>query len=211
MRALLSGPAMAAVLAAWLAAVLGGFAWLQDYKSTPGARVGAPGRWPSQATIPREAGRPTLVLFAHPHCPCTRASVSELARLVARFPEVSTRVAFVRPAEMPSGWADTDLWRTVAGIPGAAVLEDVDGREAARFGAATSGFTALYSAEGRLLFSGGITASRGHEGQSFGQKRIASLLTTGTADRNDAPVFGCALLAHEEGPLADPGEGTHDH
>ena len=42
-------------------------------------------------------------------------------------------------------------------------------------------------------FSGGLTSSRGHEGDSFGVRRIASLLTTGTADRRDSPVFGCAL------------------
>jgi hypothetical protein len=177
----------------WLAVVVGGFAWLQTYKATPGEVAGPPERWPSRTAIQRDQGRPTLLLFAHPHCPCTRASVSELARLVARFPEVSSRVLFLKPAEMPGGWERTDLWRTVASIPGAVPLRDDDGVETAIFHAATSGFTVLYDADGRLLFSGGLTASRGHEGDSFGQRRIASLLTTGSADRRDSPVFGCAL------------------
>jgi hypothetical protein len=51
----------------------------------------------------------------------------------------------------------------------------------------------LYDARGRLLFSGGLTSARGHEGDSFGLRRIRSLLLTGEADRRDAPVFGCSL------------------
>jgi hypothetical protein len=111
---------------------------------------------------------------------------------------VSARVLFLRPAEVTEGWERTDLWRTVSAIPDAVALRDDDGVEAARFGAATSGFTVLYAPDGRLLFKGGLTASRGHEGDSFGQRRVVSLLTTGSADRSDSPVFGCALGSHPE-------------
>ncbi len=100
------------------------------------------------------------------------------------------------PEDVPEGWEQTDLWRTVAAIPGALPLRDDTALEAARFGARTSGHTAVYDAAGSLLFSGGITASRGHEGDNFGRRRIDSLLTTGTADRRNSPVFGCALGHH---------------
>jgi len=197
----------AIAIAAWMSAVLGGFFWLSSYKATVGARLAAPVGWPASTTVGREPGRPTLVMFAHPHCPCTRASVSELARLAAGHPELSTRVLFLKPEDVPDGWERTGLWRTVAGIPGAVPLRDDRGREAARFGAVTSGFTILYDADGKLLFSGGITASRGHEGDSFGRRRIASLLRTGSADRRDAPVFGCALPAPA---TPDRQGGRHD-
>ena len=65
--------------------------------------------------------------------------------------------------------------------------------EAARFGVATSGHTLVYDAPGRLLFSGGLTAARGREGEAKSARRIAALLTTGKADRDVSPVFGCAL------------------
>ena len=39
---------------------------------------------------------------------------------------------------------------------------------------------------------GGITASRGHFGDSAGGRRIRSFVD-GTPDRGDAPVFGCDL------------------
>jgi hypothetical protein len=196
--------AYALAIPLWAVLVVGGFAWLSAYKATPGAISGAPpSRWPSESRIERDPARATLVLFAHPHCPCTRASVSELARLAARLGErVSVRVLFLRPREVPRGWETTDLWRTVESIPRAVALRDEGGLEAARFGAATSGFTVLYDAEGRLLFRGGLTASRGHEGDSFGQRRIVSLVTTGSADRDDSPVFGCAFGPHASGPRA---------
>jgi hypothetical protein len=133
-------------------------------------------------------------MFAHPHCPCSRASISELARLMPRLPAgTGAHVVFVRPAGTAADWEQTDLWRSAASIPGVSVSRDDDGVEAERFHALTSGLTLVYGSDGRLLFHGGITASRGHEGASFGQRRILSLLTTGSADRNDSPVFGCAL------------------
>ena len=181
--------------AAWLAAVAGGFAFLWRYKSTPapGGAL-APERWPAASAVARAPDRATLLLFAHPRCVCTRASVAELARMMARFHDrVEARVLFWTPADAPRDWNATDLWTSAARIPGVTVLRDEGGREASRFAVATSGGVVLYDAFGRLLFRGGITAARGHEGDSFGQERIASLLTTGAADRADAPVFGCAL------------------
>jgi hypothetical protein len=134
------------------------------------------------------------VLFAHPKCPCTHASVTELARMLARLhDQVEARVAVVRPAAVPADWDDTELVARALAIPGATVSRDEGGVEAARFGVKASGHVVVYDRNGRRLFSGGITSSRGHEGESFGIQRIHSLLTTGVADRADAPVFGCAF------------------
>ena len=142
----------------------------------------------------RSSDRATLLLFAHPRCVCTRASLAELARIMARFHDrLEARVLFWMPRGAPADWSTGDLWTSAARIPGVAVVRDEDGREASRFAAGTSGEAMLYGREGRLLFAGGITPARAHEGNSFGQERIASLLTTGAADRADAPVFGCAL------------------
>ncbi len=181
--------------AAWLLAVAVGFAILWKYKSTPGSGGAVPPeRWPAGSTVARSPDRATLLLFAHPRCTCTRASLAELARILARFHDrLDARVLFWTPREAPAGWDRGDLWTSAARIPGVTVLRDAEGAEASRFGVATSGGVVLYDDRGRLLFHGGITAARGHEGDSFGQERIALLLTTGAADRADAPVFGCAL------------------
>jgi len=192
-----------AVILTWLAALGLGFSILLKYKSTPGAGAGqAPGHWPGRSRLRPAGDRATLLVFAHPHCPCTDATVSELARLMARFPDrMAGYVVFLQPADVGEDWTRTHLWQRAAAIPGVTAVRDDGGEETERFHAATSGQALLYDREGRLVFSGGITAARGHEGESFGTRRIASLLTTGTADRADSPVFGCSLH-HEEGPTA---------
>lgn len=196
-----------ALAAAWLAAVAAGFAILWKYKTTPAERIdAAPAQWPAGTALARSTERATLLLFAHPRCACTRASIAELARIMARFHDrVEARVSFWMPRDAPADWATGDLWSSAARIPGVAVVRDDEGREASRFAAGTSGDVLLYDARGRLQFKGGITPARAHEGDSFGQERIASLLTTGAADRADAPVFGCALDQEPQVRLARAG------
>ena len=82
-------------------------------------------------------------------------------------------------------------------IPGVRPVEDLDGREALRFGAVTSGQTLLYDVSGRLLFNGGITAARGHAGTNDGRDAVLSLLANGSSLRHTTRVFGCSLLGGE--------------
>ena len=103
-------------------------------------------------------------------------------------------VLFVKPAGFSDEWETTDLWQSAASIPGVTVVIDEEGAEANRFHAATSGQTVLYDAGGRLLFSGGITASRGHYGDNAGQSAIVSLVNSGAADLTETSVFGCPLF-----------------
>jgi hypothetical protein len=102
-------------------------------------------------------------------------------------------VAFVLPQGVGRDWRETDLWTSASHIDGVRVYADVEGREAARFHVETSGTTLVYDAGRRLVFSGGLTSSRGHEGMSFGQERVLALLSGGSPDRSDSPVFGCPV------------------
>jgi hypothetical protein len=92
----------------------------------------------------------------------------------------------------------TDLWDSAGQIPGVAAVADEDGAEAHRFSAATSGQVVLYDSSGRLLFSGGITASRGHSGDNVGRRAIVSLLADGSGVRTETPVFGCPIFEDSE-------------
>jgi hypothetical protein len=180
--------------AAWLAAVVSGQRVMLNYDYTAATPGAPPSKWPQESRIPRTAGLPTIVVVAHPHCPCTRATVEELDRLMARLQNRATAaVIFLRPHGFTEDWERTDLWRSTARIPGVAVLSDVNGLEASRFGAQASGQTMLYSAAGDLQFSGGITASRGHAGDNAGQSAIFSLVTMGQSDIDHTSVFGCSL------------------
>jgi hypothetical protein len=179
---------------AWLIAVAGGMRALLNYEYTAGAEGDPPATWPAQSRIPRTAGLPTVVVMGHPKCPCTRATIGELAVLMAHLHNrVTVVVLFVRPQGAPDDWDDTDLRHSAAAIPGTTVMSDLDEVEADRFNAQVSGQTMLYSGSGKLLFSGGITASRGHSGDNAGRSSIVSLVTYGTAERTRTPVYGCAL------------------
>ena len=184
----------------WLAGMTAGATLVWEYKTTPGAFLPAPESWPSASAISFADGRAVLVMSAHPHCPCTRASIAELAKLMADVGDrLAAHVLFVKPAGTPDGWEKSDTWRSAGRVPGVRVHRDDGGREAARFGAATSGHAVLYGADGRLLFRGGITPSRGHEGDNAGRRRIASLLANGSADGRQTRVFGCPLRGAVEG------------
>jgi hypothetical protein len=189
-----------AATAAWLCAVLAGTTGLMRYKNAAGAQLEPPSRWPQASSIVRTPGRATLVLAAHPHCPCTRATLNELDRLLVRADgRLEAAVLFVKPRGAPAGWEDTDLWRRVASMPRANALLDVDGVEAHRFHALTSGEVVVYDETGKLLFSGGITIARGHEGDSAGRAYILAALGGAQLAHPNAPVFGCALDTPDNG------------
>lgn len=185
------------ILAAfWLGGVVFGLSVLWRYENRPGPAANAPAAWPAASTLVRATDRATLVLVAHPQCPCTRASLENLAEVIARAPKPpKTYILFLRPSAFDPGWVQTDLWRTASALPNAIVLRDDDGAEAQRFGVETSGDTLLYTSAGALAFSGGITDSRGHAGESAGESALVALLTSGKADRHAANVFGCPLFA----------------
>ena len=184
----------------WAVAVALGVRGLLNYESAPGAVAAVPKTWPG-SQVPPPSARMTLVMLAHPHCPCTRASVSELAEVMARVHgKADAYVLFSKPAASGGDWEDTGLRRSAAAIPGVTVLSDTAGVEARRFGAETSGHTLLYAADGQLLFSGGITASRGHAGDNAGAAAIVSLAQGQTPDRAETFVFGCSLRGIENQP-----------
>jgi hypothetical protein len=179
----------------WIGAVAFGLGYLLRYESSPG-RVGVVGaNWPATSSIQRSGPNPTLVMLAHPHCPCTRASVGELAQIVADTQgKLNVYVLFTKPPGAGADWEDTELRRSAAAIPGVAVVTDADGNEARRFGAETSGHTLLFDAKGALLFSGGITASRGHAGRNAGESAIIAAVNGERSQRARTPVFGCSLI-----------------
>jgi hypothetical protein len=167
----------------------------ERYAHTPGKSAQSEAQWPAGSGLTREPEKALLVMFIHPQCPCSRASIGELSKLMAHSAgRLQAHVLFLRPSNFAPGWEQTDLWRNAAVIPGVKVVADPSGREARQFHAATSGQTFLYDAQGQLQFRGGITSARGHLGDNAGREAILSLLTTGRANSRTTPVFGCQLF-----------------
>jgi hypothetical protein len=182
-------------LLVWSVGVLAGMLGLFHYQMSPAAvRYATPSQWPMRVHIARDPNRMTLVMSLHPRCPCSRASVYELEVLMAHAGDrISAKVIFVQPRGAGANWTDGDLWQAAEKIPGVSVAVDPDGADSLALGASTSGQVALFDPSGRLLFSGGITDGRGHEGDNIGLDAILSLVRGRQTNTVTTPVYGCPL------------------
>lgn len=188
-----------AACAIWLLLVTLGSAGMWRYKYKQIAEPAASALWPATSELPRAKVLPTLLMFVHPRCTCSRASVAELAKLMGRSQgRVSAHVVFFRPRGTPASWARGELWTAAGQIPGVLVHDDEGGREAQLFHGETSGHAVLYDPAGWRLFDGGITPARGHEGESEGSRALLGLLHGKTPARDQAAVFGCPLRPQAE-------------
>jgi hypothetical protein len=186
---------LAGALGAWALSAALGSMMLSRYETTPSAERNAPADWPAESTIPRPSGATALLMFVHPECSCTRASLEEL-RWVMERSEGRARVfvlVLTKPA-LPRKVQETEIWRTATAIPGVTVLPDQKGAEARRFQCSNSGRVLYYGADGALLFAGGLTASRGHFGESAGRDTLIALLKGASPQCRNTPVFGCPLF-----------------
>jgi hypothetical protein len=188
---------MPVVVFIWLAICVGGLAILWRYKMTPAPDGAVPPTWPAGSAVARVPGKPTLIMLVHPRCTCSRASLSELNQIMNRAAGATATVVFVLPEGVDDAWGHGESWDRAHEIPHTTVFVDRGGVEAARFGVAASGHTLLYDAAGALVFSGGVTGARGHEGNNLGrQELLAALLphAGGGGEPATTRVFGCALV-----------------
>jgi hypothetical protein len=181
------------LVAIWAAVAATGMGMLAAYANSAGKMSPAPafidGGEDSAAAY-------RLSMFLHPRCPCSKASVNELARIMARCSEqLDATVYFVRPESQPEDWERGALWNLASSIPGVAVETDIGGRVAEQFHANTSGEVVVYDRQGKLRFHGGITSARGHAGDNVGESAVIDIASGGTTDVERSPVFGCPFRA----------------
>ncbi|MAG57609.1 MAG: hypothetical protein CMJ83_15055 [Planctomycetes bacterium] len=166
----------------WAGAVCAGFAAQHDYGLDGGRPALGSKTWPDPAGLPIPTGPATLIMFAHPRCPWTGASIAGPRRRQAACGDrLRVHVASWRPDD---SWVQTDCWRrTVEASP-------------RLFGAHTSGQVFVDDRERRLVLNGGITPAKGHEGDSPGRRTVLALAHgSGGPDVTTTPVYRCALDA----------------
>ena len=178
----------------WSSLIALGARHLLAYEMEPGPAAATPSYWPKGLEIARPTGLPKLVMFAHPQCPCTAASLGELALLMAQCEgRVDAHVIFFAP-ESPTDWRTSRLRKEAGAIRGVSVDDDREGETAARFGVSTSGHTLLFNRDGVCVFSGGMTAARGHAGDNTGRAALTSLLSGRVPRVTETPVYGCSIF-----------------
>jgi hypothetical protein len=194
----------------WLIALVTGWWWATDYQfASEQVSPQSKAKWPAGSKLAHDARVSTLAVFLHPQCPCSRASIAELERLFANLQlrNATAPVLYViatLPESEPGGWLETDTVKRAINLPGARLVADRSGTEAARFGALTSGTVMLFDTAGRRLYAGGITAARGQEGWNAGRDAIENLLQGKRTANPTTPVFGCRLcLPHNPSQLKE--------
>ena len=187
----------AVFLSLWVALIALGLAVVLRYSfySEPVTKV--PERWPLGTQIQTQQSRPKLLVFLHPYCPCSLATLHELESLLARMAKnkPDTRIIFFKPGQDSVSWQRGKLWQEAKKLTSATIVLDNDGSQSLLFHAHFSGQILLYSAEGNLLYNGGLTISRGHEGKNPGADYLYSLLIHKAFNLRTTPVFGCPLFS----------------
>src|SRR5687768_16493154 len=104
---------------AWSAAVVVGLGTMWSYENRRGVSAAAPERRAAETSA---SSKPLLVVLAHPRCPCTGASIDELAELMSRASgKLHARVYFYQPKQADVSWSRTALWKRAEKIPGVEV------------------------------------------------------------------------------------------
>jgi hypothetical protein len=180
----------------WTLLIAAGFGALLRYDFRTGEKA-RPDAGAAAVLAPWLIDRPFhLAIGLHPKCPCSRATVAELERLATSCDnEFDCIVLATTPAHAGDDWLDTPLLRAVRERLGATVVHDVNGVLAAELGMKTSGAIVLFDRTGEVRFSGGVTGSRGHEGDNDGEAAVRHIvhgqLHGGAVC---SPVFGCPLV-----------------
>lgn len=180
----------------WLGLVGATVFEIWHYSVTAAPVTRAPVRWPADAAL-AAPGHAELVLFVHPKCLCTVSTLRELAKLQGTRGRVDAVVWFMVPDAQSAAFAYGSSWTIASRIPRTEVRIDPAAAEAKRFGAVGSGAVLFYDAQGLLAFNGGITPSRGHEGDSPGRRELLALLEGKEAPSGTSPLYGCTLSESE--------------
>ena len=181
-------------LTIWFAGALVGFNQLDGYANTPGLKGKNANVWPRGTILNPDLKKPTFVMFLHPHCPCSGASVHSLFDVMR---ENGSRakyyVVFVRPRGVAPQWEQSETYKKCKQNAEITTIVDDGGIEAAKFGALTSGQTYIYCSKLELTFSGGITSARGMEEVGPERQLIVKALNGQNARAQHSAVFGCSL------------------
>jgi hypothetical protein len=183
------------VFTCWLGIVAMGMTYFNSYSNAPGYAANPPKYWPVGSRIQRPDGsKATLLVFLHPRCPCSEATVESLSHVLRYARNKADIVAIVyRPHGSGSKWQEGRLMAKLRSLEPVKIMVDEGGVQARLFDVQTSGQTMLYDAQGYVVFSGGITPSRGHNGDSEGRDSIEGYLSSNTSKGKISKVFGCSL------------------
>lgn len=168
------------------------FIGLMQYKAEPGTQSQPPKVAPT-ANEPHSSLNNQLLVFLHPQCACSFATLNELKRLMHSINDTPTLTIYFADI-MPIAELKTHgLWELATSISSAHVTIDTDNQRIDTFDQHVSGNILFYNRDGQLAFNGGITSSRGHEGDSQGKLKLMAILNQESPAYASSETYGCRL------------------
>lgn len=180
----------------WLMSIVIATGALWAYEKTPGPIGSQPMNWPTNSLLHQRKGAGVVLLFVHPQCPCSAATLKNFDALPK--PEhFDFSVVFTMPIDAEDTWKETSNVRLASRIPSCQVYFDQNGTITKQFGVSTSGHCLAYDSDHVLRFTGGLTVSRGHEGDNQGMTGLSDVLALTTTPQSahpaSYPIYGCPL------------------
>lgn len=211
-----SGVTWLMAVGAWAVLLAGSFAVVHAYMGRPGPSASAvAAQWPAQTELGQPDGMAQLLVFLHPRCPCTDATLANLVTALGTPRESGSmcEITVIMSGPAVSEGCPPHLQRRLEAMGSVTVRNDVDGSIARDFGAITSGHVVWCDGRGRVAFSGGITPGRGHVGPCESLARLTALVQHqhGDGPLEPTPVYGCAIFDMDERePRAAAGNACTD-
>ena len=177
--------------ALWTAGLLVAVAAFTMWAAREEQRASAKSRnWPEGAPLTLDPARLSLLVFVHPQCRGTEATLQTLARVMERCAgHANVTIMLYEDPALLAHWKGGPTKAVAESIPGATVREDHLGEAASFFDVKTSGSALLFAPDGTLLYRGGITPALGEVGEG---EVLQTWLLEGRGVRHE-PVFGCSL------------------
>ena len=166
----------------WGVIVAFGFCAAMQWDSRPGPAGLVP------RLEPGHGAKPWLIVALHSQCPCSLATLDNLIA-IPQEERRKVRITLVFTGPDPH---HSRLIETARALPDAEQEFLSEDAVLARYGARTSGQALFYDLHGKLVFSGGLTDSRGESGESVGIDAVKNAIA-GRKCIDKLPVYGCAL------------------
>ena len=180
-------------LGLWLFILVAGISAFAKFAYTPGETAHAPKLWPALTRLKAPNQLPKLLVFVHPKCGCSEATLRNLEKIL---PDLVNKVQIkivMNDLGDPAMLQGSKAFAQASAFKNVDIVVDHGGYETAAFGVKTSGQAMLYDETGHLVFQGGLTPFRGHEGVSEGEISVVKWIQTREMVWKDTSVFGCAM------------------
>src|SRR5436305_10790590 len=110
MKALQFKKAWVLAVLLWLGVIAAGYSFLLHYSFAAGKTIAAPAAIPPAMAPQGVSRKAQLFLALHPHCPCSRATLRELAKILTRAPAgAEVTVLMYKPNKQSDRWMEGGL------------------------------------------------------------------------------------------------------